>query len=287
MDSSGGKPTATPKGPGRLPIRNDRGPLFPLLAAIILVLPLVIMPWATPARADELEEAFQLYSRGDFLAASNAAAKLGTARGYGLAARGRLVHAMLYLRDKELIRALDAAFILAKKGLEIEPGHIDSHLQAASALGLKARAKGSGSLGRKSLRHIKAVLAVNNDEPKALAALGGWHGEVIKRAGRFFGRLLFGARRRSVFLNFDRAIKLAPGIPSFRIAYAKTLLSFGDKFRPRAISLLRQAAALPAPDRLEEIIQEHAALILTAIREGDEERLEALLENISAAAHGG
>lgn len=244
----------------------------------LLVLVFSVFEWT--AAAASFDDAQALYTRGEFEAAVSAAAALETADGYALAAQALLVNAIFLMDGEPRLEAFYRAHELAKAGLEINPDHINAHLQAAGALGVQARVKNSSRLGRRSRRHLKAILRIDPDHPRALAATGGWHGEVLQRAGRFFGKIFFGASRKSVFENFDRALGLRPDLPSLRVAYAKALLRLPARYRPRAATLLKQALALAPPDRLEALTQLYARLILEAVEAGDKKRLKVLLEDV-------
>ena len=240
---------------------------------------IVLIFQSAPATAD-LESAKALYVHGEFEAAISAATALETADGYALAAQALLVKAIFLMDGEPRIEAYHRALELARAGLEIDPDHINSHLQAAGALGLQARVKDSSRLGRRSRRHLKAILRIDPDHPQALAATGGWNGEVLHRAGRLLGKLFFGADRKSVFENFDRAVSLRPNLPSLHVAYAKALLRLPARYRPKAAILLNQALALAPPDRLEALTQLYARLILEAVEAGDKKRLKALLDDV-------
>lgn len=247
------------------------------LCGLLVLAVLAFRP--TPAEAD-FERAKNLYLSGDFEAAAGAAAALETADGYALAAQALLVNAIFLMDGEPRLEAYYRAHDLAQAGLEINPDHINGHLQVAGALGLQARVKNSGRLGRQARDHLKAILKINPDHPQALAATGGWHGEVLYRVGRLLGKLFFGADRKSVFENFDRAISLRPDLPSLRVAYAKALLRLPARYRPKAATLLNQALALAPPDRLEALTQLYARFILEALDAGDKKRLKTLLEDV-------
>jgi hypothetical protein len=234
---------------------------------------------SAPAAAD-LERAKNLFASGDFAAAAGEAAALKTADGYALAARAFLVRALFFLQGEASLEALYKAHDLALAGLEIDPDHTNNHLQAAGALGLQARVKNSSRLGRRSRYHLKAILKLDPDHPSALAATGGWHGEVLYRVGRVLGKIFFGADQKSVFRNFDRAIGLRPKQLSLRVAYAKTLLRFPARYRPKATSQLKAALALTPPDKLEGLSHVYGQLILEALEAGDKKRLKALLDDV-------
>ena len=244
------------------------------------LLVLVVLAFqSTPATAD-LESAKTLYVRGAFEAAASTAAALETANGYALAAQALLVNALFLKEGGPRLEALRQAHDLAKAGLEIDPDHIDSHLQAAGALGLQARVKNSGQLARDARVHLRSILELDGDHALALAALGGWHGEVLQRVGRILGKIFYGASRKSVLENFDRAIRLRPDLPSLRVGYAKALLSFPSRYRPQAATLLKEALALSPPDKLEAMSQVYGRLILESLETNDKKRLKVLLDDV-------
>ena len=236
-----------------------------------------------PAAATDFEHARELYARGDFEMAASEATALESVDGYALAAQALLVNALFLKEGEDRLEAYYRALELAKAGLEIDPDHINSHLQAAGALGLQARAKSSGQLARDARVHLERVLELDGEHALALAALGGWHGEILHRAGRFLGKIFYGASRKSVFENFDRAISLRPDLPSLQIAYAKTLLRFPAAHRARADTLLNVAIALPPPNKVEALWQVYGRLIVEVLKTSDKKRLSELLKDIPSA----
>lgn len=232
------------------------------------------------AAAAALEQAADLYHQGKFELAVVEAAALKTPDGYALAAQATLVNALFLLEGKPRLDAFASGLDWARAGLAIDPDHLSSHLQAAGALGLQARARRSGQLARNARNHLTRILELDGDHALALAALAAWHGEVLHSAGSFLGRIFFGANRKALNENFDRAIALRPELASLQIAYAKTLLRLSADYQTQAHALLNDAIAVSPQNEAEALWRAYGQLIFAALKSGDQERLEALLDDV-------
>jgi hypothetical protein len=219
--------------------------------------------FAAPARAD-LEQARQFYAAGAFEDAARAGEALGDAAGLSLAAKALLARTLV---SETPISAEGLARIEADaaRALALDPQSVEARLSLAAALGVKGRrahigealAKGYGPKGK---RLIDEALALDPDNARAQAMLGGWHLEVLRRAGPA-GRVM-GAGFDRGRAAFERAIALAPNNPALRAHYAVALLALDpEKHGARAAVLLAEAAALKPADAFEAAAREEARRI--------------------------
>ncbi len=228
------------------------------LAALCLV-----FLFAAPARAD-IEEARQLYAAGAYEDAAKAGEAVGDAQGLSLAAKALLARTLVSetaVSDSELARIeADAA-----KALTLDKKNVEARLSLAAVLGVKGRRASLGEAltkgyGPKGKRLIDEALALEPDNARAQAMLGGWHLEVLRRAGPA-GRVM-GARLEGGEAAFERALALAPRNPALRAHYAVALLALSpERYGVRASALLAEAASLTPADAFEAAAREEARRI--------------------------
>lgn len=232
-----------------------------------------------------------LYDEGRFEAAMTAARALNTADGLALASRTGLVLIRYFMPPGARPAAIAMALADARRALEIDPGHLESNLQAAIAIGYRGKLRRSIGDAWAGKRYIDNALAYHPESPWALAALGGWHGEVVMEAGRFFAGALFGAGRKKSVRNFRAAIEAEPENIGVRTSFAITLLRFNRRrFEAEALELLAGTIslsagnALAAGNALDEILLRQSRDLLLALQEGRRDDLKALLERATAIA---
>lgn len=254
---------------------RDAALLLSLVALVLVAAGVRTQAWAT----DGYGAALALYEAGEYESAMHAAEALDDAGGLALAARSQLVLARFFLSAEEKEVALKRAIELSQKAVAMNPDHIEANLQAAIALGYRGRLQRSSRDARQARRHIEAALEVEPHNPWALAALGGWHGEVVMEAGTFFARAFFNAGRSDAIRHYEEALEIAPDNIPIRASFAKTLLRFERKrYLPRAERLLEQTVAKQPVNAFDRLIRDEAQEILTTLQSGDSEALKSLLD---------
>lgn len=244
---------------------------------------LLLCSLANSVGADAAEEtALQLYEAGEYEAAVVAGRKSGGADDLALAARARLVIVRFSDLPEDRLVGIAEALSDARTALALAPDHIEANLQIAIAVGYRGQLQRSNSDARLALLHIERALAQEPDNAWALAALGGWHTEVVLEAGTLFGRILFGARRSLAVESFRAAVAAEPENLSILAGYANALLRFGrDRYRKEAIPILKTVSALAPRHALETVMQDHARRLLLAVNEGREDDLKELLREMA------
>lgn len=228
-----------------------------------------------------------LFDAGKFESALAAARALNTPDGFALASRTGLVLMRYFLPPRERATAIAAALADARRALELNPGHLEANLQAAISIGYRGKLRRSIRDAWTGKRYIDTALAHHPESAWALAVLGGWNGEVVIEAGRFFAGTLFGAGRRKAIRHFRAALRAEPGNIAIRTSFAITLLRFGrPRFEAEARTLLSGTISLAAEgaarNALEEMLLQHSRDLLRALQAERRDDLEGLLQRLTA-----
>ena len=238
------------------------------------------------ASAQGLDEARELYRQGSFIEAAEAARALATPPALALAARALLVEAAYVAPPDEARALLVRANGLAEAALARNPDTIEALLQKAVAQGYLARLEGPVAAhfaGRASAarRLIDHALALAPDNPWAHALLGGWHGEIICRAGRFFGKTFYGASQKEMRRQFALARRLLPGNPVLSFEYAKALICRrAAKNRAEARAALAVALAARPQNAFQALVITRARRLDAALAAPGARRVRAVLRQI-------
>ena len=234
-----------------------------------LALALVLL--ASPARAADALSA--LYADGQYDAAMRAGEAAHTAPSLALAARAALADAVM--RDAPCMACLKRAEADARAAMAADPKLADGPVWLAVALGYQTRLTGIlAARWRGAPGQAKAALmqAVRNDpkSPFAVSALGGWNIEVVRAAGAYLARALYGATEAKGLALFDRAVKLQPGNVAVRYQIGLSLAGFDvDRYHDRILGELDAAMAAPAQTAYEKFIQARAAALSALLKAGN------------------
>ncbi len=213
----------------------------------------------------------EAYEAGEFARALQSGASIENPDALTLAAASALAQARFFLRGDGAITSLERAEELARKAIALDPLDIAPRLVLGVALGAQSREMTAvqayfsdiATIGR---REIDAMLAINPNEPRALALSGLWHLEVIRRAGTHWGSIVYGADRARGLMEFDEALAGAPNDPAIRVEFANALLALHDpELLDRARHELAQALQLPAHDAFERLTLEQGRKTLNQI----------------------
>ena len=230
-----------------------------------------VLPLAGVAGAASIEEARAAYAEGRFARAARTAARLGTSRGYALAAKSLAVYGYFIAGRGKQKALLERAVGLAQKAVRADSRNADAHLQLARATGRLAQTMGSleaASRGYAEKIREASENAVRLDPGMASAhvSLGRWHAGVVGAVGPFLARLTYGASKEDAIASLRRAFELAPDAKDVPRQYALGLLELDeDEYRDRARALLKRSIALPAKDAFERLVHKLAVRRLRAL----------------------
>lgn len=263
-----------------------------LLIALLLAPALLPASNSTVAAPDEgngFAAAEALYNAGEFEATLAAARALDTADGFALASRAGLVLMRYFMPPGERPATIASALADARLALEMDPEHLEGNLQAAISIGYRGKLKRSMSDAWAGKKYIDTALLHHPDSAWAKAVLGGWHGEVVMEAGRFFAGMLFSAKRKRAVQYFRAGLAIEPENIAIRTGFAITLLRFNrPRFETEAIELLSGTIALAAENApgnaLDEMLVGQSQDLLGALKEDRREDMKALLRRLTAFA---
>jgi hypothetical protein len=233
-----------------------------LLIAFLLI--------AFPASADTL---FSLYANGDYKEAMRAGAAANSAEGFAIAARAALADATI--RPQRCLSCLRRAEDFARRAVAADATQADGHVWLAAALGLEGRIIGVvrarlANSPAEAKEQLDAALKTDPRNAYALAAMGGWHIEIVRAGGSFLARNLYGASEAQGLSLFDSAVKSAPGNVAVRYQIALSLAGYRpDDFRARIAQELQAAIHAVPQTQYEKFIQARAAELLALQETGD------------------
>lgn len=224
---------------------------------------------------------FALYAQGHYEDAMREGAAANNAPGLAIAARAALADAMM--QPAPCLPCLKRGEAFARRAVAADWNMSDGHVWLAAALGYETRIIG---LVRARLdndpaqakEHLEAALKAQPDNPYALAALGGWHVEVVRTGGDFLAGKLYDASRDQGLMLFDRAVKMAPKNVAVRYQIALSLSGLDpERYRGRIESELNAAIQAPPETAYEKFVQGRAGELLALLRRGDRDAFDAKL----------
>jgi hypothetical protein len=242
---------------------------------------LLLTPLAgTPALAAAGDSGlYTLYASGNYDQAMHDGAATHSATGYAIAARAALADAML--RDAPCMECLKRAESYARQAVTADPKLADGQVWLAAALGYEARIDGlviarlHDSPGQ-SRAALDAALRDDPENPYAIAALGGWHIEIVHGGGAAMARVLYSATEAEALQLFDRAARVAPGNVAVHYQIGLSLAGFeAQKYHSRIESELTAAMQNVPATLYEKTMQTRAGDLLALLRRGDRDALTA------------
>ena len=215
---------------------------------------------SVPAPAGDLETAQRLFHDGDFLAAAEKAAPLGTAESYAVAIRSLLVHGRYRAEEGQRLATYERAIQLFEAALEIYPEDPELFVLAAAILGRYGKEIGPREalkqhLFRRGREMLEKAVALAPDLGTAVGGLGSWHGRLLGEGG-FFARTLTRADSDTGRELLERAEPLAGEDVALLFAMARGWSGLGENERARR--LLARAIASPASDAYSELVRDRA-----------------------------
>lgn len=219
------------------------------------------------------ETPLALYLSGRFAQAESAGVSQNDAQGLAVAARAALAEEQM--RDSPCLECLARAEDLSRRAIAADPRRPEGHIYLAAAVGYEARiigelaaqTRGYASLAK---RELDLALAEDPNDEWALAALGSWHIEIVRRAGATFGRWLFGARFELGREYYAKAFAVAPDNLVLRYQYALALAAFDlSAHRNDAEEQLERAVKATPQSAYEVFARDRAQQLLEVMKRGD------------------
>lgn len=229
------------------------------------------------AHAEGHITAIEHYQNGNLVETIHIARQDGSPNSLALAAQAQFIVAQFFAEGTCRLALIKQSQDDLSQAPEPSPLII---LQSAISWGLHARYTGKFSSVRKSKNLLEQVLELEPDNPWALAALGGWHGEVVAKAGGFIGMLFFGARRKHMSRLFNKAMSIKPDDIPLLTAMSSTLLRLSRKAEvEQATEMLNHVSSLEHEGVVDLLLQNQANALLSALAEKNRNRLSLILEH--------
>jgi len=214
--------------------------------------------------AQQLQDAWRAFHRGDFQAAYEAGEALGPL-GASVAVKAIGIHATYLVDDEaEQLKRFEQGAKLAEAAIKALPDDANSHYRHAFALGRYsqglsiAKALKQGIAGKVRTSLVDALeLAPKHAEAHTALAL--YHAEIIGKIGAMIGGLTYGAKAGEAESHIKTALKLTPDSPIAHVEHANVLLLLhGDKKEDAAAAAYEKAGKLKPRDAMEALDAAHA-----------------------------
>lgn len=204
------------------------------------------------ALAAGLDDAKELYSKGEFLRASQIAADLETSAGFSFAARSLAEFASSRPRDErdELYSTCER---YARKAVQLNSKSADGYFEIAVAVGQLANLRDasyaiSAGVPSQVRDNLNQALELNPKHWFAMVVLGRWHAEMTSRGIGW----IYGANGDRAVELLELAIRTAPKRILVRVETALAFLVLDkQKYRERAKRELETAVKLEVIDAAE------------------------------------
>lgn len=163
------------------------------------------------------------------------------------------------------------------------PSLAEAYVQLAIAIGFRGRLVStleaqSEGLAEKGRAAIYRALELDPLNIWARASLGGWHLEVVHRAGPILASVLYGANEEQGLLNFRRALTADPNSLLLHYHYALSILALDAKrFRDEALATLEAGSKDTRTDALLAFTHKRADKLNETLKTGSLDDIEALV----------
>ncbi len=230
--------------------------------------------FANDAEAQSMDDARTAYTEGRFLEAVEIGEALGTAEALALATKSLAVYGYYLAPEDDKQGIFERAMELGEMAVQADSSNPETHYQSAHALGRYSQTIGAMTALRRGyggrIRDLlEATLARDSLHAEAHLALGGWHADVVDRAGRMVARITYGANRGEATTHFERAMELMPDSRITLLEYALRMpLLRGREGRELQREMMTRAAELPLGDAYDRLVQERLLAELEALEGG-------------------
>jgi tetratricopeptide (TPR) repeat protein len=236
------------------------------------------------AAAQVPADAQKAFAEGRFVEAAAICETDASADALAFAARAHIADAIT--REAEncldcLLRAERAA----KSAIERDPKLAEAYTQLAIAIGFRGRLVGtmaaqSESLPEKGRAAIDKALALAPNNVWAQASLGGWHLEIVHRAGAFFASALYGAYEEDGLNKFRQALAADPENLFIQYHFSLTVLALDvERFRAAAKSALDEGVKDTRTDALTQFTRARAAKLRALLDTGSKKQIAGMVRH--------
>ncbi len=222
------------------------------------------------ANAQDMAAARTAWTEGDFLAAAEIAAGLGTSDGYALAAESLATHGYFQGAEEELEELYAEAVRHGEEAVRLNPENVYAHIQLAHAMGRLAEISGvlealNNGYAQRVRDSLEAAAELDPESPLAHSGIAMWHAGALDEAG-LIARTLFGASRSRALEHVDLALEFDTGTKLVLHDAAAALILLSERrYGERAREMLLAARDLPPRDARDGFIQQSIVDILAQL----------------------
>jgi hypothetical protein len=237
---------------------------------------------AAHAYAQVSAEAQKAFADGRYLSAAELAEEEGSAEALAFAARARIADAITHA-DGLCFDCLLQAELTAEAAIERDPDLAEAYVQLAIAIGfrgrlvdpLEAQSEGLAERGRAA---IDRALALDPGNAWARASLGGWHLEIVHRAGKLLAAVLYAASEEEGLSHFRTALAGDPQSLLLRYHYALSILALDQRrFREEALASLEAGAKDTRSEAMMAFVRARADALLAKLKAGTPDEIALLV----------
>lgn len=247
-------------------------------AASLLVLWTAVV---APASAQVPQTALAAYDHGKFMVAATVAESEGSPEALAFAARARIADAIM--RDDLCLACLVRAQATAQSAIAQDPNQAEGYIQLAIAIGFRGRLVStfeaqSEGLAEQGRAAIDRALELDPVNAWARASLGGWHLEIVHRAGGILASVLYGANEEDGLKNFRAALAEDQESLLLHYHYALSILALDAKrFHAEALATLEAGYKDARTDAMLAFTRKRADKLIEALKNGNLHDIDALV----------
>jgi hypothetical protein len=237
--------------------------------------------WVAPASAHVPQSALAAYNDGKFIVAATVAESEGSPDALAFAARARIADAIM--RDDLCLDCLVKAEATAQAAIAQDPNQAEGYIQLAIAIGFRGRLVStfeaqSEGLAEKGRAAIDRALELDPLNSWARASLGGWHLEIVHRAGSILASVVYGANEEDGLESFRTALAEDQGSLLLHYHYALSILALdAERFRGEALGTLQTGCKDLRTDALLAFTRKRTDKLMETLKAGNSDDIEALV----------
>lgn len=248
----------------------------------VLAIALCVALWSQGAQAGIPQRAQQAFDDGRFILAATLSEAEGSAEALAFAARARIADAVT--RDDDVcMDCLTHAEQTAQAAIKRDSNLADGYVQFAIAVGFRGRLVStsearSESLAERGRTAIDKALELDPSNVWARASLGGWHLEIVHRAGSILAAILYGAYEEDGLKSFREALAADPTSLLVQYHFALSILALDvRRFRAEAVKALDDGEKDQHRDALTRLMRVRADKLRELLKSGKDEEIAALV----------
>ncbi len=248
----------------------------------VLLFALCVVLWSQVAQAGIPQRAQQAYDDGRFILAATLSEAEGSAEALAFAARARIADAVT--RDNDVCAdCLSHAEQTAEAAIKLDGKVAEGYVQFAIAIGFRGRLVStmeaqSESMAERGRAAIDKALELDPGNLWARASSGGWHLEIVHRAGPILAAILYGAHEEDGLKAFREALAADPANLIVHYHFSLSILALDvTRFRAEAAKALDDGDKDRRRDALTHLMRVRADKLRELLKTGSDDEISALV----------